>query len=168
MRRVLSALAVVWVLATALLFVGNASAAPYPPVTHPSLSVSTTTPCVGQAIEVGGTNFAAGETIKLSVGGQPVGTATTGATGSFDPSVNTPSLVGKQDLTGLGATSGREASLMLTIRNCSGVSGESTSSGGLAFTGVEIAGLCVAAAVFIGCGAFFVAAGRRRNSAVGA
>jgi hypothetical protein len=168
MRRVLSALAVVWVLATALLIVGNASAAPYPPVTHPSLSVSTTTPCVGQAIEVGGTNFAASETIKLSIGDRAVGSATTGATGSFDPSVNTPDLVGKQQLSGVGETSGREGSLTLTIRNCSGVAGESTGGGGLAFTGVEIAGLCIAGAVFIGCGAFFVAAGRRRNTAVGA
>jgi hypothetical protein len=163
MRRVLSALAAVDVLAFGLLFAGSASAAPTPPVTHASLSVSTTSPCVGQAIEVGGTNFAAGETIKLSIGGQTVGTATTGATGSFDPSVNTPDLVGEQQLIGVGQSSGRQGALTLRIRKCGAVAGESIDSGGLAFTGVEIAGLCLLAAVLIGGGAVFVSAGRRAS-----
>ncbi len=163
MRRVLSALAAVCVLAYCLLFTAGASAAPVPTVTHPSLSVSTTSPCVGQAIEVGGTSFAAGETIQLSIGDQTVGTATTGATGSFDPSVTTPDLVGEQQLTGVGQTSGRQGALTLTIRKCSAVAGEGLDSGGLAFTGVEIAGLGLLAAVLIGGGALFVSAGRRAS-----
>jgi hypothetical protein len=163
MRRVLSALAAAGVLAFGFLLAASASAAPDAPVSHPSLSVSTTSPCVGQAIEVGGTNFAAGETITLSIGDQAVGTATTGATGSFDPSVDTPDLVGEQQLVGVGQSSGRQGALTLRIRRCSAAAGESVNGGALALTGVEIAGLSLLAAVLVAGGAVFVSAGRRAS-----
>jgi hypothetical protein len=173
MRRVLSALAVFGVCATGLLAAGSASAAPspsappYPPVTPPSVAVSTTSPCVGESIDVGGTGFAAAETVTLSIGGQSVGTATGSGAGSFAVSVKAPSVVGEQQLSAVGQSSGTRASATLTISNCSGVAGESANRG-LAFTGVEIAGLCVLGAALISGGALFVAAGRRRrNSAVG-
>jgi hypothetical protein len=173
MRRVLSALAVLWVCAAAFLAAGSASAAPsptpppYPPVTPPSVSVSTTSPCVGETIDVGGTGFTGGETVALNVGGKAAGSATVGAAGSFTATVNTPGVTGQQELGVVGQSSGLVATASLTVSNCSGVSGES-SSRGLAFTGVQIAGLCVAGLVLIGGGVLFVAAGRRRNAALGA
>jgi hypothetical protein len=172
MRRVLCALAVLWVCAAGFLAAGSASAAPsptppYPPVTPPSVSVSTTSPCVGETIDVGGTGFTGGEAVALSVGGHAAGRATVGAAWSFTATVNTPAVTGQQDLSVVGQSSGLVATASLTVGNCSGVSGESAGRG-LAFTGVQAAGLCVAGLVLIGGGVLFAAAGRRRKSALGA
>jgi hypothetical protein len=172
MRRVLRALAVLWVCGAALLAAGGASAAasptpPYPPVTPPSVSVSTTSPCVGVTIDVGGAGFTGGEAVALSVGGHVSGSATVGAAGSFTATVNTPAVTGQQVLSVVGRSSGLIATAGLRVSNCSGVSGAS-SGRGLAFTGVQAAGLCVAGVVLLGGGLLVAAAGRRRKSAVGA
>lgn len=170
MRRVLSALALLGLLMTTLFFTqGAASAAPYPPPVTTSLSVSSNTPCAGQSIKVGGSGFGATEAVTLSIGGTVVGSATTDAAGSFDPDVTTPNLIGGQNLTGLGQTSGRTASLTITIRDCAGAGasggGGGGGGGGLASTGVKIAGLGLLAALLLSGGMFFVIAGRRRASA---
>jgi len=171
MRRVLSALAVLGLFLTTLAVGHGASAAPYPPTTSAALSVSSTTPCEGQTIKVGGANFGATEVVLLAIGGNSAGSATTDSSGSFDPTVTTPNLVGGQTLTGDGQTSGRSSSLTLTIRDCSSAGGAGGTTGGggnLASTGVKIAGLSLLAAALLGGGMFFVTAGRRRKSAAAA
>ncbi|PZS18054.1 MAG: hypothetical protein DLM57_06965, partial [Pseudonocardiales bacterium] len=106
----------------------------------------------------------AGEVVNLTIAGSSVGSATTDAAGAFDPNVTTPDLVGAQTLTGTGATSGLSASLTLTIRDCVAPAG--VGGGGLAVTGVQIAGITLLAVLLLGAGVFFVTAGRRRKSAV--
>jgi hypothetical protein len=167
-RRVLGALVVLGLFLVTIAFGSSpATAAPYPPTGTAAVTVSSTTPCTGQSIKVGGTNFGANEVVTLDIAGTAVGSATTDADGSFDPSVTTPDLVGGQSLTGTGQTSGLTASLTLTIRDCAAAGGASGGGGGggLASTGVKIAGLSLFAAALIGLGLFFATAGRRRKSA---
>jgi hypothetical protein len=127
---------------------------------------STTTPFQGQTIEVSGLGYQPNEDVALTIGGIPVGTAHTDADGNFDPPAVVPaSLIGDQPLTGRGA-SGQPYdvdSLILNIR-AAGAGGSSSSSGGLASTGVDIlTGVAVALAL-IGAGVLFARGGRRRHN----
>jgi hypothetical protein len=141
---------------------GTAGAASYPPVTGPTITVSTTTPTQGQTIEVGGANYGANESVRLTIGGILVGTATTDSSGAFEPAVVVPTtLIGAQPLTGVGLTSGATASLTLTISAPAAAS--SNSGSGLAFTGEQIAGALLLAVVLLAVGGGFALAGRRRR-----
>jgi hypothetical protein len=177
MRRVLSALAVVGLCLTALVFGPGAAtaAAPacgtgYPVTTQATISVSTTNPFVGEKIEVSGACYHANEDVRITIGGVFVGTAHSDANGAFDPSITVPNLLGPQVLVGTGASGEANDvdSLTLTIAASAvgGVSGNSGGGGGLASTGVKIAGLVLLAGALIGGGAFFATAGRRRKSPV--
>lgn len=164
----------------ALVFAQSSSAAPaatcatgYPPATRAQIASSTTTPFVGESIKVSGTCFNANESVALSIGGQSVGTAQTDASGSFDPPVTVPNLLGAQQLLGVGA-SGEATdrdSLTLTITAAatgggSGGGGSGGGGGGLAVTGTELAGVSILAVALLVGGALFVTAGRRRRSTV--
>jgi hypothetical protein len=151
-----------------------ANNAPYPPTTQAVISTSTTTPYQGQHIEVSGMTYHASEDVKLYIGGQFVGTGHTDSAGSFDPLVTTPDLLGHQTLTGVGASGAANDvdSLVLTISKGSpaGVAGGGgpggSSGGGLAFTGVEIAGLVGIAVALLAGGTAMMVVGRRRGQAV--
>jgi len=164
MRRVLSAFAVLGVFLAIVLGVSSsASAGPYPPGGTAALSVSSTTPCTDQAITIGGSGFTANETVNLIVDGGSGPSVRANAAGSFELSFTTPSTAGALDFIATGLTSRSTATVTVTVRDCAGVSG---GGGGLATTGVKIAGLILFAAVLLGAGAFFATAGRRRRSTV--
>jgi hypothetical protein len=126
---------------------------------------STTTPFQGQTIEASGIGYHANEDVALSIGGIPVGTAHTDSSGNFDPAVVVPtSLIGDQPLTGAGASGQPDDidSIVLNIRAAG--AGGSSSSGGLASTGVDIlTGVAIALAL-IGAGVLFARGGRRRHN----
>jgi hypothetical protein len=142
----------------------------YPVTTQAGIAASTTTPFVGESIQVSGTCFPANEDVAVTIGGVSVGTAHADANGSVNLTVKVPDLLGAQPL--VGRRAGGEAndvdSLTLTIEGAAvaGVSIGGGGGGGLASTGVKIAGLVLLAGALIGGGAFFAAAGRRRRSAV--
>lgn len=178
MRRISRLIAVLGMLGATLL-VGSTTASAaasacaggaYPASSGATIMASTTTPFVRQTIEVSGINFCPNENVSLSIAGQSVGTAHTDASGSFDPQVVVPGPPGDKVLRGVGA-SGVELDrdgLLLHVRGSNvGGAGGSTGGGGggLAFTGVQIAALCVLAVLLIGGGAFFARAGRRKSVA---
>lgn len=123
---------------------------------------STTTPFVGEHIEASGIKYCPNESVRLTIGGQFVGTAHTNGVGSFDPQVVVPGPVGDKQLCGVGASGLSLDQDCLTLHV---VSPTTTSGGpGLAFTGVEIGAIvAVALALLVG-GALFATAGRRRKS----
>jgi hypothetical protein len=167
MRRVLSALAVVGMIAASVFYAQSASG--YPVGTQAEIFSSTTTPFVGETIEVSGKHYHPLEDVTLTIDGIFVGTAHTDVNGAFDPPAIVPDRLGDRELLGVGASGQPDDvdSLILHIRD-RGVGGTSASSspgGGLSFTGVQVAGLGFIAAVLLVGGGLFVAAGRKRKSA---
>lgn len=162
---------------------------PYPPSAGVMLMVSTTTPYQGQSIEVSGSGYCANETVTLSMGGQRLGTAHADAKGSFDPKVRITEDPGRYRLTGAGQD-GDHASVAMTVRPGSGVepisvhrpgangpgsnghapaangavpAAAGAGTGGLAFTGIDVALLIAIAVALLGAGSYLVYAGRRRR-----
>jgi hypothetical protein len=146
MRRiVLSLLA-----ALALLFssvIWSAAASAYPVSTCSQIAASTTSPYVGETLEVSGAGFHLNEDVKIYIGGSVshrsgttcgliltggvfVGTGHTDAQGAFDPLVKVPDLVGTQPLTAVGASGAQDdiSSVPITIRLGAGVGGVSASA----------------------------------------
>jgi len=173
-----------------LLQAGSASAAGYPVTTCASLSVSTTTPHVGEQITVGGKNFNAGDsvTLVLTPAGATLGHVTANASGSFTTRVRMPSgSTGPQKIVAEGATVTCSISpIGLQVASAGNNGGQpgghgtgsghnggsgggngSGSSGGHTpfFTGVNSLLLIIVAAVLIGGGALIARGGRRRRAA---
>jgi hypothetical protein len=186
MRRVLRLIAVFGLLLAALT-IGQTSAvatparvpalesdtcphpAPYPPSPGATVMASTTTPFVGQTIEVSGKGYCPDEDVEIFIGGTHVATTHTDAAGSFDPSAKVPGPVGRATLLGRGASglSADSDTLVLTVRSGSGSgsnSGSPSGGPGLALTGSEIVGLIVLAVLLLGGGAVMTFAGRRKRS----
>lgn len=168
MRRSIRALAALGLLLTSVVaFAPAADARPcdnsYPPgLCYPTLAVSTTTPCVGETIQISGKKFYDSEPVKLTIAGQSVATAHTVKGGSFgDTPAVTPDAPGPAVVKGVGASgfSDDVATTNITIRTCHGA--EST---GLANTGVKIAGLGAIAIALIAGGVALVRGGRRKSS----
>ena len=180
MRRMFSALAVTCLAAVALVAApAMASAASgglhaiaptcpsanYPPAPNATVMSSTTTPFVGQKIEVSGSAYCPDEDVRLTIGGTFVGTAHTDGTGAFDPSAVVPGPVGQKQLCGVGASGLANDQDCLTLTIGAGHGTEAaTTGGGLAMTGTQVAGLVVLATALVAGGAFFAAAGRRRKT----
>lgn len=162
---------------------------PYPPSAGVMLRVSTTTPYQGQSIEVSGSGYCANETVTLRMGGQRLGTVHADAKGSFDPKVRITEDPGRYRLTGAGQD-GDHASVAMTVRPGSGVepisvhrpgangpgsnghapaangavpAAAGAGTGGLAFTGIDLALLIAIAVALLGAGSYLVYAGRRRR-----
>jgi hypothetical protein len=180
MRRLFSALVVACLAAVALVAapaVASAAsgglhaiaptcpAANYPPTPNATVMSSTTTPFIGQKLEVSGSAYCPDEDVRLTIGGTFVGTAHTDATGAFDPSAIVPGPVGQKQLCGVGASglANDRDCLPLTISAGHGTDAVTT-GGGLAMTGTQIAGLVVLAVALVAGGAFLAAAGRRRKT----
>lgn len=170
MRRLMRALAVLGLMLGSLFAFSQtaAQARPcgdaYPPsLCYPTISVSTTTPFVGETITISGDAFYSNEDVKLYIGGKFVATAHTDANGDFAgvPAV-TPDLPGPREVKGVGASGQPDdvATTDLTIR----VPGHGTEGEGLASTGAKVAGLGVIAVVLIAGGALLARAGRRKPS----
>ncbi|MGH8961785.1 MAG: hypothetical protein ACRDWT_11450 [Jatrophihabitantaceae bacterium] len=140
----------------------------YPMSPGVMIMASTTTPFVGQRIEVSGKNYCPDEDVTILLRGKNVGTAHTDASGAFDPGVKVTGPVGRATLLGRGA-SGQSLdrdSLVLTVRagTGSGSGAGSPSGGGLAVTGTELAAMIVLAALLLGGGIALTVAGRRNRS----
>jgi hypothetical protein len=148
----------------------------YPMSPGATIMSSTTTPYVGQTIKVSGVNYCPDEDVDITIGGKHVATTHTDGNGAFDPEVVVPAPTGQRVLAGVGASglSADRDSLMLTVRAGAGVepiavgpaggsSGGGSGTGGLAFTGTEIALLIALAAALLGGGIGLMYAGRRRS-----
>ncbi|MGH8860772.1 MAG: hypothetical protein ACRDVG_05980 [Jatrophihabitantaceae bacterium] len=165
-RRLLAATAAVFgmLLATVGL-ASTASAAPY--TNQATLSVSDQTPAVGATISVHGTGFGSSETVQLTLNSTPIslGSAMTDGSGNFSKSVKLPSgVTGTHTITAVGTSSGRTASVQITIGG--GTGGGGSGGGGLASTGVAVFGIGgVGLALLVG-GALLLAAGGRRKTTV--
>jgi hypothetical protein len=145
--------------------------ATYPPTPGATVRSSTTSPFLGQTIEVSGTNYCPDEDVDIRIGGQHVGTAHTDASGNFDPPVVVPGPAGSRVLDGIGASglSNDRDSLTLCVTGdavCSGTGGTTapSSGGGLPFTGTQVTGLIVLAIVLLGGGGAAIYAGRRKRA----
>jgi hypothetical protein len=142
----------------------------YPPSPHATILASTTTPAFGDTIEASGVAYCANEDVRLTLGGSFVGTTHTDGTGSFDPPVKV-NKTGKVPLCGIGASglADDRDCVMLTVqsRGLGGQHGHKPSGGGggTSFTGVDVLLLCLVAAVLLGAGWAFVAAGRKKRLA---
>lgn len=142
--------------------------AAYPPSPHATIMTSTTTPRVGEKIEASGTNYCPNEDVALTLAGASVGTAHTDAHGAFDPPVVVNRAGSALQLCGIGASglaADRDCVTLTTMSNATAPAGNSSGSsgGGTAFTGFDIAALCLLAAILLLGGGGLVVANRRRQ-----
>jgi large repetitive protein len=190
MRRALSRLVFAGLLVTGALFAPAMAAAsplsadsvascptsnPYPPTPNAEVQSSTTTPQVGEQIEVSGVGYCADESVTITIGGKTVGTGHSDSSGKFDPEVTVPGPAGARQLCGVGSSGLSSDTDCLTLNssaaggasasasNSAGAGSGSGSGGGTAFTGVEVAALCALAALLLAGGVAFATAGRRRR-----
>lgn len=185
MRRMTRLVAVLGLLIAAVMFgAAGASAAPgrplasvgscpdnsaYPVTTPAEILASTTTPFIGQVIEVSGINYCANEDVKIYLRGVYMETTHTDALGAFDPPLKVTGPVGPAELSGIGASGlpGDQDSLILQVRGPNGVEATTASrgNGGLPFTGTQTALLLALAALLLGIGGATLYAGRRKKGA---
>jgi hypothetical protein len=148
-------------------------AASYPVTTTAMIKSSTTTPYIGEKIEVSGQTYCPNEDVKIYLDGHYKTTAHTDASGSFGPqTVAVGGPAGDQTLTGVGASglSNDRDSLVLHVRASQGTAGEaiggSGSGSGLSSTGTDIALLVGVAVLLLGGGAALTVTARRRRASV--
>jgi hypothetical protein len=151
---------------------GACSADAYPPSPHATIMASTTTPKVGETIEASGTSYCPDEDVALTLDGTGVGTAHTDAQGAFDPPVVVNKAGNALQLCGIGASGLAADRDCITLSTAAGSqppggngTGAGSSGGGTAFTGSDIAALCLLGAVLLFGGGALVAVGRRRRLA---
>jgi hypothetical protein len=154
----------------------------YPPSICSTLAVSSTNPNLGESITVTGENFEPNGSITLVltprksassfVAGSSITlkTVTSDASGAFSTTVTMPSSTANAGHYVLTATTGATRSstcpadpviaLSLGLNGTTTGSG-TTSGGGTAFTGLDVLGLGIVAALLVGVGALFVYRGRR-------
>ena len=188
-----AALALVAALATTVTAVlaivlpaGSANAATYPPSTCATISVSTTTPDVGQSITVTGEQFLASIPVTLyltpkadypggSTTGKPAGssilltTVTSDANGSYSTQVTMPANAeGNQIIS--ASSKGKICPadpIQIQVGQGAGGGGSSSGSGGgqpPAMTGTDIGLLVALALVLLTAGALFARSGKRRHA----
>ena len=185
MRRITRLVAVLGLLIAAVVFgAAGASAAPgrpfasvgscpdsspYPVTTPAEILASTTTPFIGQVIQVSGITYCANEDVKIYLRGVYMETTHTDAQGSFQTPMKVTGPVGPAELSGIGASGlpGDQDSLTLQVRGPNGVEGITASrgGGGLSFTGTQTALLLALAALLLGLGGAALYAGRRKKGA---
>jgi hypothetical protein len=136
----------------------------YPPSPHATIMSSTTTPSVGETIEASGVAYCPDEDVRITLAGTFVGTTHTDGTGAFDPPVKVTK-TGKLQLCGIGASGLKDDRdcLTLTVKSLGTGGKHAHKPGGTALTGVDIALLCLLAAVLVAAGWGFSAAGRRKK-----
>ncbi len=155
----------------AMLHATSATAATYPPTTCATISVSTTTPHVGEAIAVTGANFKPNVTVtlKLTPADEIVGTPRTDADGKFSTTITMPAdSEGNQLLSAVGEPKVCPADPIHLV--VSGNGGSSSSGGGgggqpPAMTGLDVALLIGIALALLGAGVLFTRGGKHRRRA---
>lgn len=143
-----------------VLFAGGAQAAPYS--TQPTIAANTQTPTEGGSFTVTGDGYLPGETVDVVLHSTPfaLGSAVADLNGDFSLSVTLPSGVsGSHTITSTGVTSGRVATLAVTID-------PTLASSALPFTGVAITGIGAIALVALAVGGLMLLVGRRRKTRV--
>jgi hypothetical protein len=169
-------------LATASLVIAGpaAEAVAYPPTICPTISVSTTTPLVGETITVAGVNFTPGAKVRIELNANPkvyvLANVTASATGTFSTPVTFPAgVTGTNTIRAVGGGGGPgcPANAIQVIKLHNG--GESSSNGGgtnnnggggTAFTGVDVLLLLLIAALLVGAGVMLNRGGGRRRRQV--
>ena len=138
-------------------FAAPANAAPYVP--QPTVSVSDQTPTAGSSLTFCGADFLPGETVTIGLdNGTTYPSVVADKGGAFCATIVLgASLTGTHTLTATGTTSGRTASIKITI------AGVTASTGGLAFTGPAVIGVSALGGLLLVGGAMMVLAGRRRK-----
>ncbi|MHA3702215.1 hypothetical protein ACXR2U_08505 [Jatrophihabitans sp. YIM 134969] len=167
-RRLLAVMCALTSLAVGVvLFSPAASADPYPPTNPPSLAASAYDPCAGASNALSGNGFRAGEAVRVVlIGRGELGRPVADANGSWRLTVLIPANArGAEVITATGLTSGLSASVGLDVPCVLGQSSTSVDDGGgLAYTGVAVGGVLLAAAVLLGVGGMLLVAGRRRRA----
>jgi hypothetical protein len=141
----------------------------YPPAPHAMIMSNTTTPSVGETVEASGMAYCPDEDVRITLAGVFVTTTHSDGTGAFDPPVKVTK-TGKLQLCGIGASglANDRDCLTLTVKS-HGTSGEHRhKKAPTSFTGVDVLLLCLVAAVLLGAGIAFAAAGRRKRAAADA
>lgn len=159
-----------------LAFAAPASAAAaYPAKMCPTLSISTMTPLVGESITVSGAAFAPNAKIRLELHTKiyVLANVTSSATGTFSTQVKLPAGVrGNHKIFAIGGDLSNTPGCpvdpvqILGIGSTNGANpaGPNGTSGGTAFTGVNIALMLLAAAALIAAGLTFNRRGRRLHT----
>lgn len=179
MRRMLSPVITLGLLALAFLAPMTASAAPirasvagacdpsqaYPPGPDATVQINTTNPVVGETVKVSGIRYCPNEDVDITIAGQHVGTGHTDGNGTFDPNVKVPGPTGQKQVCGIGASGLAADRDCLTINvRAEGSTSNPGTNGGPAMTGVEIALLGLLALVLVVAGVVFSTLGRHRKA----
>ncbi len=168
-----------WLLALSLIAAVLLGAAPaqaqdaYPLPTTGQGVVDRSTVRAGECVTFSGSGFAPGAAIDVTDNGEPRGTTTADAAGSYATQVcfSTSAQLGAHLLSaqGEGANGAlRTLTATVTVLGVATDGGGTQSTGGggnLARTGAEIATLLLAAVVLLGAGALLVTQARRRRTA---
>ncbi|MHB8188202.1 MAG: hypothetical protein ACYDDU_19470 [Dermatophilaceae bacterium] len=157
-------IAVFGMIIAAVAFAGPANAAPY---TNPATSsVSNQTPAAGSSFTLSGSGFGANEDVANVLHSLPytLTPARSNASGNFSVTVTLPAgVTGVHTIVSTGATTGRTATVTITIGGVT-TSGAVTTGGGLAFTGADVIGIGGLAMLLILGGSVLLFAGRRRTA----
>lgn len=161
-KRLLAALLAVTgvMLTTALAFATSSEAAPYSD--GASVSVSTTTPAVGDNLTVAGSGFGANDTLRIALHTKvfDLGATHTDGAGAFSASVSLPDGVsGAHHIVVTDPATGQTQSIPIEIGGAAG--GSTSSKGDLSSTGVAVIGLAALAVVLLIGGGLAMFAGRK-------
>jgi hypothetical protein len=157
------------VIGAALFFTPAMQAEAYPPTTCPGmLSLSTTTPLVGETITVTGADFTAGAQVHLVMHSKvfDLGTFKADAQGEFTAQVTLPEGVTGSHV--ISATSGAPhisqcAGVHVHIHAPAGTSAGPPGHHGTSFTGVDILVIVLIAVGLLGVGAALTRGGKHRH-----
>lgn len=148
----------------ALFAFGTGSASAYPPGHAPTLALSVSTAGEGSTIGVQGSNYAANETVTLTLHSavSTLGTAHTDGNGSFSTTVTLPNgVTGQHTVVGTGATGdSASAAILITAAGTSGAG----SGGGLSNTGVAVLSIGGLGVLLLLGGGIMLLAGRRSKA----
>lgn len=142
----------------------------YPPVqcSAPTLFVSSTTVTPGETITISGCGYGPGQTVTITLHSSPVVLAvvTVGSNGRFSTQVTIPldTSFGHHYLEASGTSAGQTASIAVVVKPAPAAA-HSSSSGGLPFTGADIAGMVLAGLILVSGGTMLLVAARRRRTA---
>lgn len=136
----------------------------------PTLSTNTSTVPAGGSLEVFCTNYAPNETVTLTLTSTPVilGTTMTNSAGACSTQVTIPlgTVLGNHTITGTGTT-GDFASTGIFVTGTAAPVSTVGSTGGLAFTGADIAAASGVGAIAVGIGGMLILMSRRKRRANG-
>lgn len=158
-RPLAAVISLMGALISMLILAASASAAPYS--NQPTTTLSTQTPVAGGSFTLSGSGFGANEDVSntLHSATYALASARTNASGDFSVVVTLPSgITGTHTIVSTGMTSGVTTSITITI-----LAPSSSSSGGLASTGVAVLGIGGFGGLLLVVGGLMLLAGMRRK-----